>query len=128
MMLTVNGGFSLVGVSGVTLLIFALWKYYSWRYKLRHIKGPTPLPIIGNILQFGSNEALFKNISKWSEKFAEAGCFAIYAGWTPTIIIYNERDMEIIHRDTNLDRKSFQYYMLSDWLNDGLLMSTHGTF
>ncbi|XP_071855530.1 cytochrome P450 4V2-like isoform X2 [Apostichopus japonicus] len=49
--------------------------------------------------------------------------FVMYMGWTSMLIVYNERDLENVLRDTSVDLKAFQYYLLKDWLHDGLLMS-----
>ncbi|XP_058528012.1 cytochrome P450 2C18-like isoform X1 [Ochotona princeps] len=65
------------------LLLFSLWRWSTTRQKLP--PGPTPLPIIGNILQMD-----LKDISKSLTKFSKAygPVFTLYFGTKPTVILH----------------------------------------
>ncbi|XP_062070349.1 cytochrome P450 2C1 [Lepus europaeus] len=65
------------------LLLLSLWKQSHGGGKLP--PGPTPLPILGNILQIG-----IKDISKSFTKLSEVHgpVFTVYLGMKPTVVIY----------------------------------------
>ncbi|XP_058527993.1 cytochrome P450 2C2-like isoform X6 [Ochotona princeps] len=65
------------------LLLFSLWKQSHGRGNLP--PGPTPLPILGNILQLG-----FKDISKSLTKLSEVygPVFTVYLGMKPTVVLH----------------------------------------
>ncbi|XP_040848356.1 cytochrome P450 2C5-like isoform X1 [Ochotona curzoniae] len=65
------------------LLLFSLWRWNTTRQKLP--PGPTPLPIIGNILQMD-----FKDISKSLTNLSKAygPVFTLYFGTKPTVILH----------------------------------------
>ncbi|XP_066096265.1 cytochrome P450 2C21-like [Saccopteryx bilineata] len=64
-------------------LLFSLWRRSSGEQNLP--PGPTPLPIIGNILQLD-----VKNISKSFSKLAEVygPVFTVYLGTKPTVVLH----------------------------------------
>ncbi|XP_077800967.1 cytochrome P450 family 2 subfamily C member 93 isoform X1 [Macaca mulatta] len=65
------------------LLLFSLWRQSSGRGKLP--PGPTPLPIIGNILQLD-----IRNISKSFSNFSKlyGPVFTVYFGLKPTVVLH----------------------------------------
>ncbi|XP_015350033.1 cytochrome P450 2C18-like [Marmota marmota marmota] len=65
------------------LLLLSVWRQSSGRGKLP--PGPTPLPIIGNILQMD-----FKDISKSLTKFSKVygPVFTLYLGLEPSVVLH----------------------------------------
>ncbi|XP_025251909.1 cytochrome P450 2C20-like isoform X2 [Theropithecus gelada] len=65
------------------LLLLSLWRQRSGRGKLP--PGPTPLPIIGNILQLD-----IRNISKSFSNFSKlyGPVFTVYFGLKPTVVLH----------------------------------------
>ncbi|KAJ8027652.1 Cytochrome P450 4V2 [Holothuria leucospilota] len=108
----------------IAVTIPGLRKYFVMKYKLRHLTGPRGLPLLGNLLQFGKDNISFmKQLSVWAEEFRESGYYLLYFGTKPVLMIYNANDVEIILRDTQIDRKNFLYYFNEAWLGNGLLLS-----
>ncbi|XP_065776108.1 cytochrome P450 2C19-like isoform X2 [Muntiacus reevesi] len=66
-----------------SLLLLSLWKQSSGKGKLP--PGPTPLPILGNILQLD-----IKNISKSLTKLSKVygPVFTVYFGMKPTVVLH----------------------------------------
>ncbi|XP_023402679.2 cytochrome P450 2C19-like isoform X1 [Loxodonta africana] len=66
-----------------SLLLFSLWKQSYGKGKLP--PGPTPLPIIGNILQLD-----MRNIKKSMQNLSEAygPVFTLYIGMKPTVVLH----------------------------------------
>uniref|UniRef100_A0ABI7XVY7 Uncharacterized protein n=1 Tax=Felis catus TaxID=9685 RepID=A0ABI7XVY7_FELCA len=62
-------------------LFIVLVIYLSWKLP----PGPTPLPIVGNILQINTNN-VSKSISKLAESYGPV--FTVYFGIKPTVVIY----------------------------------------
>ncbi|XP_025773661.1 cytochrome P450 2C21 isoform X2 [Puma concolor] len=65
------------------LILFFLWNQNHAKGKLP--PGPTPLPIVGNILQINTNN-VSKSISKLAESYGPV--FTVYFGIKPTVVIY----------------------------------------
>ncbi|XP_053765724.1 cytochrome P450 2C21-like isoform X1 [Panthera pardus] len=65
------------------LILYFLWNRNRAKGKLP--PGPTPLPIIGNILQINTNN-VSKSISKLAESYGPV--FTVYFGIKPTVVIY----------------------------------------
>ncbi|KAJ8030551.1 Cytochrome P450 4V2 [Holothuria leucospilota] len=111
----------------VVLVIFLpkVLRYMVLRYRLRNFKGPRGLPILGNALQFGRDNAAYRKFIRHNaERFQENGSFLLYFGLLPVVFVYNAVDMEKILRNVKHDEKEFFYKMgLSPWLGDGLLLS-----
>nr|XP_038952627.1 cytochrome P450 2C55 isoform X3 [Rattus norvegicus] len=66
-----------------SLLLLSFWRQNSERRKLP--PGPTPLPIIGNILQIDVKD-ISKSIKKFSEVYGPV--FTLYFGLKPTVVVY----------------------------------------
>ncbi|XP_058399566.1 cytochrome P450 2C19-like [Diceros bicornis minor] len=65
------------------LLLLSLWKQSSGKGKLP--SGPTPLPIIGNILQLGVKD-ISKSLSKLSKVYGPV--FTLYFGMKRTVVLH----------------------------------------
>nr|XP_044609669.1 cytochrome P450 2C42-like isoform X1 [Equus asinus] len=65
------------------LLLLSLWKQSSRKGKLP--PGPTPLPIIGNILQLDVKN-ISKSLSKLSKLYGPV--FTVYLGLKPTVVLH----------------------------------------
>nr|XP_020007103.1 cytochrome P450 2C25-like isoform X2 [Castor canadensis] len=72
-----------LGFSVFCLLFLSLWRWSSGREKLP--PGPTPLPIIGNILQIN-----FKQMSKSLANFSKVygPIFTLYLGMKPIVVLH----------------------------------------
>ncbi|XP_062959287.1 cytochrome P450 2C9-like isoform X2 [Cynocephalus volans] len=65
------------------LLILSAWRQRSGRGKLP--PGPTPLPIIGNILQIDVKD-ISKSLSNFSKVYGPV--FTVYFGMNPTVVLH----------------------------------------
>ncbi|XP_053520028.1 cytochrome P450 2C18-like [Artibeus jamaicensis] len=65
------------------LLLLSLWKQSSGKGKLP--PGPTPLPIIGNMLQLDAKN-MSKSFSNLSKVYGPV--FTVYFGRRPTVVLY----------------------------------------
>ncbi|XP_012889780.1 PREDICTED: cytochrome P450 2C26-like [Dipodomys ordii] len=65
------------------LLLFSIWRQNSGRKKLP--PGPTPFPIIGNILQVDIKD-FTKSLTKFSKVYGPV--FTLYLGMKPTVVLY----------------------------------------
>nr|XP_008268458.1 cytochrome P450 2C18 [Oryctolagus cuniculus] len=65
------------------LLLLSLWRQHSARRKLP--PGPTPLPIIGNILQMDLKD-ISKSFSNFSKVYGPV--FTLYIGTKPTVVLH----------------------------------------
>ncbi|XP_036591189.1 cytochrome P450 2C18-like [Trichosurus vulpecula] len=108
---------SVVTALGLVLCVFLISVWRKGYGKGKFPPGPTPLPIIGNMLQLDT-----KNINKSFCLLAKAygPVFTLYLGSEPTIILYGHKAIKealIGHGDVFAGRGSFP---VSDTINKGL--------
>lgn len=99
------------------LLVFLISSYcmylrstYSYWSK-RGIKGPTPLPIVGNFLSFIIRDR-WKLPKEWTKKYGKV--YGIYQASTPRLIV---GDAELLRQMTVKDFDAFPNHEVSDMLN-----------
>ncbi|KAI6180200.1 CYtochrome P450 family [Aphelenchoides besseyi] len=84
----------------IVLLIFLFFFYHLYWKRLNWPNGPTPLPIVGNLLEVMFNEPGEKVYAKWNKKFG--GVFTFYLGDEPVIMITDPKKMvEMFVRDAD---------------------------
>uniref|UniRef100_A0A8D1DIM3 unspecific monooxygenase n=1 Tax=Sus scrofa TaxID=9823 RepID=A0A8D1DIM3_PIG len=83
-------GLVVVLVLGLScLLLFSLWKQSSGKGKLP--PGPTPLPILGNILQLDIKD-ISKSLSNLSKVYGPV--YTVYLGLKPTVVLHGYEAMK----------------------------------
>ncbi|XP_045641026.1 LOW QUALITY PROTEIN: cytochrome P450 2C21-like [Ursus americanus] len=97
------------------LIPFFLWNRSRAKGKLP--PGPTPLPIIGNILQINT-----KNISKSLSKLAESygPMFTVYFGMKPTVVLYGHEAVKEALIDRSEEFSGRGGFPVVDWITKGL--------
>lgn len=50
------------------------------------------IPAYSHIFIFAD---FFKVLTKWADEYRSNGGFAMYMGWSPTLLVYNVRDLEV---------------------------------
>ncbi|XP_051002427.1 cytochrome P450 2C11 [Acomys russatus] len=97
------------------LLLLSLWRPSSGRGKLP--PGPTPLPLIGNILQID-----MKDISKSLEKFSKVygPVFTLYLGMKPSVVLHGYEAIKEALVDLGEEFSGRGSFPLSERVNKGL--------
>ncbi|XP_071982041.1 cytochrome P450 2A5-like [Engystomops pustulosus] len=80
------------------LFIFISFKHF-WRERTLP-PGPTPLPILGNVLQLSQGD-IVKTLLKLSEKYGDV--FTIYLGSRPVVVVTGYKAMKEIYVDRGDD-------------------------
>ncbi|XP_036048158.1 cytochrome P450 2C55 isoform X4 [Onychomys torridus] len=97
------------------LLLLSLWRQSSGRGKLP--PGPTPLPVIGNILQMDVKD-ISKSLNKFSKIYGPV--FTVYLGRKPTVVLHGYEAVKealIDHGEEFAGRGSFP---VAEKVNKGL--------
>ncbi|XP_021483500.1 cytochrome P450 2C29-like [Meriones unguiculatus] len=104
------------------LLLFSLWRQSSGRGKLP--PGPTPLPIIGNILQIDVKD-IRQSLTNFSKVYGPV--FTLYFGMTPTVVLHGYEAVKealLDHGEEFSERGSFPVF---DKISKGLgIILSHG--
>ncbi|XP_054157968.1 cytochrome P450 4C1-like [Oppia nitens] len=123
-------------LSTISLTIFlVLYVYFKYKNRYRDkclasIPGPEPrYPLIGNIDLFRIpgvplNECVYKTLVSLCRLYKNYGIYKISLGPQPVVVVFKHNLMDAIFSSNVHIEKSEQYKFLSDWLGDGLLLST----
>uniref|UniRef100_A0A5F9D062 unspecific monooxygenase n=1 Tax=Oryctolagus cuniculus TaxID=9986 RepID=A0A5F9D062_RABIT len=96
------------------LLLLSLWKQNSRRGKLP--PGPTPFPIIGNILQID-----VKDISKSLTNLKRYGpVFTVYLGMKPTVVLHGYEAVKEALVDLGEEFAGRGIFPIAEKVNKGL--------
>nr|XP_020019993.1 cytochrome P450 2C18-like isoform X5 [Castor canadensis] len=97
------------------LLLLSFWKQSSGRGKLP--PGPTPLPLIGNVLQID-----FKDVSKSLTNFSKVygPVFTLYFGMKPTVVVHGYEAVKEALDDLGEEFSGRSTFPIIDRTNRGL--------
>ncbi|XP_060245042.1 cytochrome P450 2C42 isoform X2 [Meriones unguiculatus] len=106
-----------------SLLLLSLWRQSSRRGKLP--PGPTPLPLVGNILQID-----VKDVSKSLKKFSKAygPVFTLYFGMKPTVVLHGYEAVKEALVDLGEEFSGRGSFPISERVNKGLGSPCDPTF
>uniref|UniRef100_A0A5F9DR79 unspecific monooxygenase n=1 Tax=Oryctolagus cuniculus TaxID=9986 RepID=A0A5F9DR79_RABIT len=97
------------------LLLPSLWKQNSGRGKLP--PGPTPFPIIGNILQIDVKD-ISKSPTKVSERYGPV--FTVYLGMKPTVVLHGYKAVKEALVDLGEEFAGRGSFLIGEKVNKGL--------
>ncbi|XP_006147717.1 cytochrome P450 2C19 [Tupaia chinensis] len=97
-----------------SLLLLSLWKQSSGNGKLP--PGPTPLPIIGNILQLDVKN-IRKSLSKLSKVYGPV--FTVYFGMRPIVVLHGYEAVKEALNDHAEEFSGRGFFPLADRANKG---------
>uniref|UniRef100_A0A452SPH3 Uncharacterized protein n=1 Tax=Ursus americanus TaxID=9643 RepID=A0A452SPH3_URSAM len=97
------------------LIPFFLWNRNHAKGKLP--PGPTPLPIIGNILQINT-ENVSRSLSKLAESYGPV--FTVYFGMRPTVVLYGHEAVKEALIDQSEEFSGRGSFPAFDWIARGL--------
>nr|XP_048308747.1 cytochrome P450 2C70-like [Myodes glareolus] len=107
--------FTILGICLSCLIFFFLWNQHRSKGKLP--PGPTPLPIVGNILQVDVKN-INKSLRTLSKEYGPV--FTVYLGMKPTVVLYGYEPLKeaLIDRGDEFSGKT-QSSIISQ-VNEGL--------
>ncbi|XP_004416938.1 PREDICTED: cytochrome P450 2C21 isoform X3 [Odobenus rosmarus divergens] len=106
----------IVLVIGLSCLIpFFLWNCNHAKGKLP--PGPTPLPVIGNILQINTKN-INKSLSKSTESYGPV--FTVYLGMKPTVVLHGYEAIKEALIDRSEEFSDRGCFPVVDWITRGL--------
>ena len=89
----------------VLLFVFLIFMVYFTSISWRHLKfcqivsaipGPKSWPIVGNVLQLDKTpQGFYKQLLKWTEEYRSHGCFCMWLGSTPFIVIFKAEYVQV---------------------------------
>ena len=89
------------------------------------IPGPKSWPIVGNALQLDRTpQGYYEQLLKWAKEYRSPGCFCIWFGSTPFIVISKAEYVEEILSNQKNINKNDDYTLFHAWLGTGLLTSS----
>lgn len=103
----------------LSVLLFHIFLNISRKQEC-NLPGPKSYPIIGNALEFLSNDALGV-LMRLAEKYGKL--FKVTLGSDLYVIMSDPVDVEVILSSTKHNSKALSYKFLSSWLKNGLITS-----
>ncbi|XP_069913669.1 cytochrome P450 2C15 isoform X1 [Oryctolagus cuniculus] len=97
------------------LLLLSLWKQNSGRGKLP--PGPTPFPVVGNILQIDVKD-ISKSLTKFSERYGPV--FTVYLGMKPTVVLHGYEAVKEALIDHGEEFAGRGHFPIAEKVNKGL--------
>lgn len=109
-------------ILGILLaLVFLRIKIHRLVEMSKNFPGPKPLPLIGNVLEFGSNtKEMFDNSNRLEKEYGTF--FRFWIGPNLSLSVTDPRYIEIILSSSRILEKAWSYKLLHSWLGDGLLI------
>ncbi|KAK7803477.1 hypothetical protein U0070_017760 [Myodes glareolus] len=105
------------------LLLLSLWRQSSGRGKLP--PGPTPLPLIGNILQIDVKD-VSKSLSKFSKVYGPV--FTLYFGTKPSVVLHGYEAVKEALVNLGEEFSGRGSFPISERVNRGLgILFSNGT-
>uniref|UniRef100_A0A1I8PVI0 Cytochrome P450 n=1 Tax=Stomoxys calcitrans TaxID=35570 RepID=A0A1I8PVI0_STOCA len=111
------------------LTFLVVWDYFNRRrreriFKNAGIKGPKPLPLIGNILVAWNNDTsqVFGLLQRLSHEYGNV--FRLWVFNQSVLMVQDAKFFESIFSSQQVIKKNRLYTFLAGWLGDGLLLST----
>ncbi|KPJ20405.1 Cytochrome P450 4d2 [Papilio machaon] len=110
-------------ITSVIFIILISWFNLLWDAKNCDIRGPLPLPLVGNGLDFVVKPTEFLNLlHRFQQRFGEAVRVHLFS--SRYIILFHPKYIEGIVSHSEIITKGRSYSFLRAWLGDGLLTST----